>query len=58
MGGGRVGGGGQGGCERSIEVFWKSHKKFGGGREGSQVGVGLVGGQGGCKRRSEAFVKF
>ena len=47
--GGRVGGGGgQGGCERRIEVFGKIHKKkkFGGGvgRGGGQVGVGLVGG--------------
>ena len=39
--------GGQGGCERRIEVFGKIHKKKiggGGGREGGQVGVGLVGG--------------
>ena len=37
--------GGQGGCDRRIEVFWKIDKKFrggGGGREGSG-GVGLVG---------------
>ena len=38
-GGGRVGSGvgwgGQGGCERGIEVFWTIHiKKFGGGRVG------------------------
>ena len=41
-----VGLGGQGGCERRIEVFHKAHKKIGGGREGrgSVVGVGLVGG--------------
>ena len=36
--GDRVGGGGQGGCERRIEVFVKIHKKNRGGR-----GVGLVG---------------
>ena len=37
---GRVGGGGQGGCERRIEVFGKIHKKkFGGGR-GGRVGGG------------------
>ena len=33
--------GGQGGCERRIEVFGKiQKKKFGGGREGGQVGGG------------------
>ena len=59
-GGGRVGGGegGQGGCERRIEVFVKIQKKFGGGVhgrvggvrvdviEGVRWGVGLVGGGG------------
>ena len=53
-GGGRVGRGlgwwgGQGGCERRIEVFVKiQKKKLGGGREGGgQVGGGgLVGGSG------------
>ena len=42
---GGVGLGGQGGCERRIEVFGKIHKKkFGGvGRGGGQVG-GRVGG--------------
>ena len=46
-------GGGQGGCERRIEVFVKIQKKIflGGG------GVGL-GGQCGCKRRIEVFVKI
>ena len=39
-GGGGVGLGDQGGCERRIEVFGKIHKKFGGG--GSDRGVGLV----------------
>ena len=29
-----------------------------GGREGGQVGVGLVGGQGGCERRIEVLVKI
>ena len=33
-GGGRVGGWGQGGCERRIEVFVKSQKKIGGGGVG------------------------
>ena len=42
MGGG---GGGQGGCERRIEVFVKIQKKIGG---GGRVGRG---GQGGCERR-------
>ena len=45
--GGRVGG--QGGCERRIEVFVKIQKKNEGGRgvSGEGGGVGL-GGQGGC----------
>ena len=49
------GGGGQGGCERRIEVFVKiqKKKKFGGGRVG-----GGGGGQGGCERRIEVFVKI
>ena len=42
--------GGQGGCERRIEVFVKIQKKIGG-------GVGL-GGQGGCERRIGVFVKI
>ena len=56
--------GGQGGCERRIEVFFvKIQKKkifFGGGgrggwvREGGGVGSGW-GGQGGCERRIEVF---
>ena len=55
--------GGQGGCERRIEVFGKIHKKKfgGGGREGCQFGrVGGSGlrGQGGCERRIEVFVKI
>ena len=38
---GRVGGGGQGGCERRIEVFGKIQKKIGGGGgRGSGVGSG------------------
>ena len=40
----RFGGGGQGGCERRIEVFVKIQR--GGGQMGGQVG----GGQGGCER--------
>ena len=52
--------GGQGGCERRIEVFVKIQKKLGrgglgGGRWG---GVGLRGGQGGCDRRIEDFAKI
>ena len=47
--------GGQGGCERRIEVFVKIRKKkLGGG--GPIGGIGL-GGQGGCERRIEVFVK-
>ena len=46
--------GGQGGCERRIEVLVKiQRKKWGGVR-----GVGLVGGQGGCERRIEVFVRI
>ena len=46
-------GGGQGGCERRIEVFVKIKKKCG------VRGVGLRGwGQGGCERRIEVFVKI
>ena len=56
MGGGGVGLGGQGGCERRIEAFVKIQKKNGGGG-GSGGGVGL-GGQGGCERRIEVFVKI
>ena len=52
-------GGGQGGCERRIEVFVKIQKKnfFLGGGVGGGVGVGL-GGQSGCERRIEVFVKI
>ena len=51
--------GGQGGCERRIEVFVKiqKKKKFWGGGVGGGVGVGL-GGQSGCERRIEIFVKI
>ena len=40
MGGVRLGGGGQGGCERRIEVFVKIQKKkfFGGGGGWGRVG--------------------
>ena len=61
---GGSGWGGQGGCDRRIEVFGKIHKKkiFGGGWSGGGGGgggVGLVGGgQGGCERRIEVFVKI
>ena len=43
LGGGRVGWGGQGGCERIIEVFVKIQKKNGGGGGGSGRGVRLGG---------------
>ena len=47
--------GGQGGCERRIEVFGKIHtKKYRGGWPGS----GWVVGQGECERRIEVFVKI
>ena len=45
-------GGGQGGCERRIEVFVKIQKKNWGGVRGGW------GGQGGCERRIEVFVKI
>ena len=56
-GGGCVGGGvglvgGQGGCERRIEVFVKIKKKNGGGRGGGW------GDQVGCERRIEFFGKI
>ena len=49
VGGGGVGWGGQGGCDRRIEVFWKIHKKkLAGGSGGLSRGggggvVGLLG---------------
>ena len=49
--------GGQGGCERRIEVFVKIQKKLGGGVGGVGSGVGLEG-QGGCERRIEVFGKI
>ena len=52
-----VGLGGQGGCERKIEVFVKIQKKNLGGGEGGE-GSGLGGGRGGCERRIEVFVKI
>ena len=51
-----MGGGGQGGCERRIEVFvkiQKKKKKIGGG-----AGWRGGGGQGGCERRIEVFGKI
>ena len=55
FGGGGVGFGGQGGCERRIKVFVKIKKKMGGGGSGGGVGLG---GQGGCERIIEVFVKI
>ena len=60
MGGGGVGyggswvggGGGQGGCERRIDVFWKIHKLISGWgsvAEGVRWGGGWVGGGGGVR---------
>ena len=54
--------GGQGGCERRIDVFVKIQKKMGGGGEGvgwvgCSGGGGGRGGQGGCERRIKVFVK-
>ena len=45
-GGGRVGEGGQGGCERRIEVFVKIKKNRGGGAGGGLEGCVLVEGEG------------
>ena len=60
-----MGGGGQDGCERRVEVFVKIQKKnffWGGGVEGGGYGSGgsgfFWGGQGGCERRIEVFVKI
>ena len=57
--------GGQGACERRIEVFVKNSKKIfflggGGGGGSGRVGVGFGGGgvQGGCERRIEVFGKI
>ena len=55
---GGVGLGGQGGCERRIEVFVKIQKKNLGGGPGQWEGSGWGGGQGGCERRIEVFVKI
>ena len=55
------GGGGQGGCERRIEVFVKIQKKMGGGRSGwgSDRGSGLGGGRvGGVRMDVNAELKF
>ena len=61
-GGGGSDWGGQGGCERRIDVFVKIQKKiaggeFRGGGMGEVSGLGW-GGQGGCERRIEVFVKI
>ena len=54
-----LGGGGQGGCDRRIEVFRKIQKKIGeGGRGVGGGGFGLVGGQGEFERKIEVFVKL
>ena len=57
-------GGGQGGCERRIEVFVKIQKNVifggvgGGGGLGRVGGSAYGGGQGGCERRIEVFGKI
>ena len=53
-------GGGQGGCERRIEVFVKIQKKsLGEGVRGVRGGGGVgLGGQGGCDRRIEVLGKL
>ena len=51
----RVGGGGQGGCERRFEVFVNIKKQIGWGRVGEGVESGA---QGGCDRRIEVFGKI
>ena len=57
--GGRVGGGGQGGCERRIEVFVKFKKKnFWRGLGQGRGGGSGWGGQDGCERRIEVFGKI
>ena len=56
-----VGLGGQGGCERRIEVFVKippPKKKNRGGGVASGGGGGELGAQGGCERRIEVIVKM
>ena len=52
-------GGGQGGCERRIEVIVRIQKNWGGGvgDRGRRGGSGRVGG-GGCERRIKVFVKI
>ena len=50
-----VKGGGQGGCERRIEVIVKMREKNRVGREWIWVGGGV---QGGCERRIEVIVKM
>ena len=54
------GGGGQGGCESRIEVFWKIQKRNWGGvrRVGPWGGGVRVRGQDGCEQRIEVFVKI
>ena len=59
--GGRVGGGGQGGCERRIEVFVKIQKRKFFLERGVVGGRGRVwggGDQGGCERKIEVVVKI
>ena len=55
MGGGGSGWGGQGGCDRRIEVFGKIHKKKSG---GSVLGGGISGGGGGVRVDVNEELKF
>ena len=50
-----LGGEGQGGCVRRIEVFVKIKKNR---RGGGASDRGCVGGQSGCERRIKLFVKM
>ena len=57
-GGGRVEGGGQGGCELRSESFVKIHKKIGGGVRLGGGGVGFGGGGGGFRVDVNGEVKL
>ena len=50
-------GGGQGGCERRIEVIVKMQKKSCGGGLVARLGVGGDVGYGGCEPRIEGIVQ-
>ena len=54
----RLGGWGQGGCERRIEVFAKIQKKIWGGGGGGGSGVQVGGGGGGVRMDVNEELKF